>query len=66
MSTLDALAELEAIVKQTAETLAAEKVPSDFVLQQILRLQSAASRAAALLFVAVTSTDEVPPTKPST
>lgn len=64
MSTLDALAELEAIVKQTAETLAAEKVPSDLVLQQILRLQSAASRAAALLFVAVA--DEVPPTKPST
>lgn len=65
MSTSDALSELEAIVKQTAETLAAEKVPGDVVLQQILRLQSAASRAAALLFVAVTDT-EVPPTLPST
>lgn len=53
MSTEDALAELERVVKATAETLAKEKVPQDVILQQILHLQSAASRAAALLFVAL-------------
>lgn len=51
MSTEDTLERLEELVKQTAEVIARDAVPTDVLLQQLLLLQRKTSDAIALLVI---------------